>query len=100
MGRRVMETSNKGDMKMPGFNGTGPNGMGPMTGGGFGYCTGNASRPGRGAGAFGGRRGMGRGMGRGYARANVDGYAATGNIEAKLDSILTRLDALEQKENK
>jgi hypothetical protein len=23
---------------MPGFNGTGPNGMGPMTGGGRGYC--------------------------------------------------------------
>jgi len=23
---------------MPGFDGTGPNGMGPMTGGGRGYC--------------------------------------------------------------
>lgn len=23
---------------MPGFNGTGPRGMGPMTGGGRGYC--------------------------------------------------------------
>ena len=23
---------------MPGFNGTGPSGMGPRTGGGFGYC--------------------------------------------------------------
>jgi hypothetical protein len=23
---------------MPGFNGTGPNGMGPMTGGGRGFC--------------------------------------------------------------
>jgi Family of unknown function (DUF5320) len=23
---------------MPGFNGTGPRGMGPMTGGGSGYC--------------------------------------------------------------
>lgn len=25
---------------MPGFNGTGPRGLGPMTGGGFGLCTG------------------------------------------------------------
>ena len=24
---------------MPGFNGTGPNGMGPMTGGGRGFCS-------------------------------------------------------------
>ena len=24
---------------MPGFDGTGPNGMGPMTGGGRGYCS-------------------------------------------------------------
>lgn len=23
---------------MPGFDGTGPDGRGPMTGGGFGYC--------------------------------------------------------------
>jgi hypothetical protein len=24
---------------MPGFDGTGPGGQGPMTGGGFGYCS-------------------------------------------------------------
>ena len=34
---------------MPGFNGTGPRGMGPMTGGGRGFCSpwgrGAASRP-------------------------------------------------------
>ncbi|NSW56982.1 MAG: DUF5320 domain-containing protein [Armatimonadetes bacterium] len=27
---------------MPGFDGTGPRGMGPMTGGGRGFCTGYA----------------------------------------------------------
>ena len=77
---------------MPGFDGTGPNGQGPMTGGGRGYCAlptqsgapnqqgalGFWSRlrgfwPGAGIGVrpFGGRgggRGMGRGMGRGRGR--------------------------------
>jgi hypothetical protein len=28
----------KGEMYMPGFDGTGPAGMGPLTGGGRGYC--------------------------------------------------------------
>lgn len=44
---------------MPGFDGTGPAGMGPMTGGGRGFC----SPWGAGA-AFAGR-GFGRGLGRG-----------------------------------
>ncbi len=30
---------------MPGLDGTGPQGMGPMTGGGRGYCTGGAPWP-------------------------------------------------------
>jgi len=42
---------------MPGFDCTGPNGSGPMTGGGRGYCSGNPMGMGRGA------RGMGRGHG-------------------------------------
>ena len=55
---------------MPFGDGTGPMGMGPMTGRGAGYCAGfnmpgyaNSlpGRPGIGLG-----RGMGRGMGRGY----------------------------------
>lgn len=73
---------------MPGFDGTGPNGQGPMTGGGRGYCaqplqsgvpgqTGTLGFFGRlrnlwpGVRPFGGRgggRGMGRGMGRGRGR--------------------------------
>jgi hypothetical protein len=71
----------KGDKTMPGFNGTGPMGAGPMTGGGRGYCNpaGAAYGPRCGRG-FGYGRGMGRGrgfrrgfgpgfgMGRGYGR--------------------------------
>ena len=47
---------------MPGFNGTGPRGMGPMTGGGRGFCN-----PGRGIRQPFGGYGM-RPRGRGYAR--------------------------------
>ncbi len=47
---------------MPGGDRTGPEGMGPMTGGGFGYCAGN-DRPGYPVNA--GGRGFGRGFGRG-----------------------------------
>jgi len=68
---------------MPGFNGTGPDGRGPMTGGGFGYCTGYAKlgdpiRPA--ARGFFGRGFRGRmkssagGRGRGYQNM----YYATG----------------------
>lgn len=63
---------------MPGFDGTGPGGWGPMTGGGRGFCNpagnlgygygrsfglGRGSRRGFGAGP-----GWGRGYGRGFAR--------------------------------
>ncbi len=69
---------------MPGFNGTGPMGAGPMTGGGRGYCTGSNAgvqpnygrRIGRGNG-FGRGAGRGRGYGRGFAGSG--GYPAWGN---------------------
>ncbi len=48
---------------MPGFDGTGPRGMGPMTGGGRGYCNPRGFRAGR---APYGGRGRG-GYGYGYA---------------------------------
>ena len=63
---------------MPGFNQTGPQGLGPMTGRGQGVCgnrnmTGAGYGTGYGAGyggrGFGGGRGMGRGMGRGFGPA-------------------------------
>ena len=52
---------------MPGFDGTGPQGLGPMTGGGRGFCAlpaGSATRP-FGAAGYGIGRGR-RGGGRGY----------------------------------
>jgi len=66
---------------MPGFDGTGPMGAGPMTGGARGYCNpagvgyqpgygqgfGYGRGPGRGRG-FGGGFGPGYGRGRGYGR--------------------------------
>jgi hypothetical protein len=57
---------------MPFGDGTGPRGMGPMTGRGAGYCTG-AGRPGFanmafGRGWFGFNPGFGRGMGMGRGR--------------------------------
>ena len=62
---------------MPGYDGTGPMGMGPRTGGGFGYCppaaggvpAGGVVRGlGRGGLPWGGGRGFGGGRGRGYGR--------------------------------
>jgi len=56
---------------MPGFDGTGPAAMGPMTGGGRGYCnpsqTGYGPAPASGPGYLGSgyRGGFGRGFGRG-----------------------------------
>ncbi len=66
---------------MPRGDGTGPNGMGQMTGRGLGYCAGYDS-PGytkgvpRGGGGFGaGRgRGLGRGFRGGFSRGFSQGY--------------------------
>jgi len=49
---------------MPRGDGTGPRGLGPMTGRAAGYCAGY-STPGF-ANSYGGRMGMGRGYGRGF----------------------------------
>jgi len=48
---------------MPGFDGTGPRGQGPLTGGGMGYCAMPANQVARplGRGLYGGRGGGGRG---------------------------------------
>ena len=57
---------------MPGGNGTGPTGMGPMTGRAAGYCAGYSvpgyANPIPGRGGFGYGRGWGRGFGRGRGR--------------------------------
>jgi hypothetical protein len=51
---------------MPGFDGTGPQGMGAMTGGGFGRCADPTQR------TYG--RGMGRGRGRGLRQRSCWTY--------------------------
>jgi hypothetical protein len=57
---------------MPRGDGTGPEGQGPMTGRGAGYCAGSSepvfinNAMGRGARGWGGRGGQGRGRGRGH----------------------------------
>jgi hypothetical protein len=68
---------------MPGFNGTGPSGAGPRTGGGFGYCppAAGGAYPGGAAPYYGvGRGGYPRGGGRGRAwgggRGRGYGYPA------------------------
>ena len=111
---------------MPGFDGTGPRGMGPMTGGGRGYCApearpfyGYGAEPVRGAGRggvpWGGGRGRAWGGGRGrgwvgpYAYGPYTAPDAGQEMEAlknqaaflteELDRIRKRIDALSGKED-
>ncbi len=67
---------------MPGGNGTGPQGMGPMTGRAMGYCTGNSmpgyTNSGVGYNGCGFGRGRGRGMGGGAGRGFRNQFFATG----------------------
>lgn len=63
---------------MPGFNQSGPMGQGPMTGKGFGFCTGGDT-PGYDKG-FGGRgRGRGRRFGFGMGTSSLRGLGRWGN---------------------
>lgn len=95
---------------MPGFDGTGPMGMGPRTGGGFGVCppVGNAVNPygyglGRGGRPWGGGRGFGGGRGRGWRGrwmgmpAWVPGIAPTAPTpEQERTALRQQIDALGQ----
>ena len=65
--RKLMERK----FDMPAGNGTGPDGMGPMTGRALGYCAGY-DRPGYMNDGFG--RGGGRGFGRGFGRGGGRGF--------------------------
>lgn len=58
-------------IEMPRFDGTGPMGMGPLTGRGMGYCTGTRRPIG---GFYGRRRSGGFGFGRGFAAYNESYY--------------------------
>ena len=103
---------------MPGFDGSGPRGQGPMTGGARGYCNpaagANAPAPYRGYGpGFGRGRGRGFGYGRGFAAAGpmpVPAYAMpaeqeigalkaqAGVVKNSLEAINQRIQALETKD--
>lgn len=70
----------KEENKMPAGDGTGPNGMGSMTGRGAGFCAGYSApgysnvMPGRGFGFNRGGAGYGRGMGRGMGFGRLAGF--------------------------
>ena len=76
---------------MPGFDGTGPNGSGPMSGKGNGNCQGNNNMgPGRGSGRGQGccrGRGLGRGLGQGFGRRADCPFTQTVNNVSPQDRI-------------
>lgn len=72
---------------MPGMNGTGPQGMGPATGGGRGYCTGFAGRGrGMGMGMGRGRQGGGRGWRNWFHATGLPGWMRFGGGVAPVDA--------------
>jgi len=80
---------------MPGFDGTGPRGQGPMTGGGRGRC--NPYGAGRGRGR--GQRGAGRGgppYGGGRGRVWGGGQAAFNDAAEEGAYIREEIEAMEQ----
>jgi hypothetical protein len=101
---------------MPGFDGTGPQGGGPLTGGGRGYCAGRYGEAApvrgrrRGGRGFGRATGRGMGWGRGPAWGWGPGAAPAwpaqedaahlrqreAGLKAELESLRGRLAELEQ----
>ncbi len=71
---------------MPGFDGTGPRGMGPMTGGRRGFCAVPGASPV--ARPYGFRRGAGYGYG--YANAAIPVY------NQELDSLKSEMQSLKE----
>ena len=93
---------------MPGRDGTGPMGGGPMTGRGMGYCTGAAQGAGYGRG-FGAGRGLGMGFGRGrragwagqggygYDYAGAPGEDAIRSLQNQVQELTRKIDELTSK---
>ncbi|MFP4476967.1 MAG: DUF5320 domain-containing protein [Desulfatibacillaceae bacterium] len=89
---------------MPGFDRTGPDGVGPMTGGMRGYCAGNAPsrRFGRGRrmGGFGRGRGLGFGPGapwRGWDPQPVDAASELDFLRQQAADIASELSRINQR---
>lgn len=91
---------------MPRGDRTGPNGMGPMTGRGAGFCAGssvpgyaNAVCGGRRLGGFGRGAGLGRGFGRGFAGVAAGMFGgtafATPSPEQELSGLKSQAEYLE-----
>ena len=92
---------------MPGFDRTGPEGRGSMTGRGAGYCAGNETRRfanrgfgyGRGRGVM---RGLGRGFGFGWGRRGTPPYPQYDyepyplTKEEEIQSLKTQSDQLQK----
>ncbi|MBW1989710.1 MAG: DUF5320 domain-containing protein [Deltaproteobacteria bacterium] len=85
---------------MPGFDGTGPMGQGPMTGGGWGYCAQDGRRV-FGRGFRGGLRGRGRGFfGRGggfgpWRRpGGTTAWDETSNLQARTETLETAIQEI------
>lgn len=78
---------------MPGMDGTGPNGNGPMTGRGMGLCGGNARG---GFAGFAGRggRGCGNGFGRRRGAGFGGGFRFQTNFPAAGDAVIDARDEM------
>lgn len=80
---------------MPGFDGTGPMGQGPLTGRQMGYCAGARGTAYRGFGRGLGR-GFGRGLGRGFGRFAGAGNAYGAYADPQVyDELTARIEELE-----
>ena len=98
----------KKEVKMPRGDKTGPNGNGPKTGRGLGYCTGNnlpgfennITTYGRGNG-FGRRNhngnGFGRGMGFGYRSGFDNGVKEKTLVQNEINILKDQLESLEKR---
>lgn len=80
---------------MPGFDRTGPQGQGPMTGGGRGRCATTAQGAGFG-------RGYGQGKGRGFRRGFAGDFDTTrvtelGELKAQVSSMGEMIASLSRK---
>ena len=80
---------------MPGFDGTGPMGEGPLTGRGLGRCGPGFARRGRGAGRGYGRSFRGRGIGGMFRGLWNYGYQAPGTLSNTEEKELLLEDAKE-----